>query len=422
MKKLFKSRKKGNVLIYATFAMISFGGFTSLAVDYGRVQLARTQMQNAADAAARYAVTGLYNRTDGLTMSRSMAAAAVAENWVDGTRAAIDQTRDVEYGTWNTSTKSFTPVANSDDANAVRITVRRTKTANGQIPLIFGKMIGIDGVDLMISSVATMDFGNGLGNGPGNGFGGSGTGSVASTSGKGVFEYYIPATSNPWLSGMPKGSIANNDNPHDNPDYAGTPYTDDGTRKTDAGDKGLNGTSYVAEDNWASWGDYAAKKGSPIKAGSIVIQGGLTLTFDGVNGGANNMSSSTLYDGDGNLDWIVNNYNGNENGMSDLYAPINSVVGIFLGDKQPNKVMTALPSQLDFTSPSSRDFTALSPQLRQPFFIGNGRRSNGDLQQFIAPSGATRLFLGTMDGYEWNNNIGGFEVRVVTAAKIVTVK
>jgi hypothetical protein len=65
---------------------------------------------------------------------------------------------------------------------------------------------------------------------------------------------------------------------------------------------------------------------------------------------------------------------------------------------------------------ASRDFASLSPLLKQPFFIGNGLRNDGlSVQQFIVPAGATRLYLGTMDGFGWWNNSGSLEV---TATKV----
>jgi hypothetical protein len=45
-----------------------------------------------------------------------------------------------------------------------------------------------------------------------------------------------------------------------------------------------------------------------------------------------------------------------------------------------------------------------------------------EAQNFIIPTGATRLFLGTMDGYGWYNNIGSFGVTVtqfdITATQV----
>jgi len=76
---------------------------------------------------------------------------------------------------------------------------------------------------------------------------------------------------------------------------------------------------------------------------------------------------------------------------------------------------------LDFTTPAGRDYTVLSPALKQPFFIGDGLTSSGAVQRVIAPAGATRLFLGTMDNYEWNNNEGSFDVTVSSEVATVLV-
>ena len=74
------------------------------------------------------------------------------------------------------------------------------------------------------------------------------------------------------------------------------------------------------------------------------------------------------------------------------------------------------PAALDFSSDASRDFQSLSPALRQPFFIGDGRNSSGEVQKFVAPGGATRLFLGTMDSYGWSDNHGSFTVKIGAAS------
>jgi hypothetical protein len=50
--------------------------------------------------------------------------------------------------------------------------------------------------------------------------------------------------------------------------------------------------------------------------------------------------------------------------------------------------------------------------LKQVFFIGAGATRDGVSRRFVVPKDATRLFLGVMDGYEWNNNYGSFAVRV----------
>jgi hypothetical protein len=97
---------------------------------------------------------------------------------------------------------------------------------------------------------------------------------------------------------------------------------------------------------------------------------------------------------------------------------------VFLSDSAPNGGSSA-PATLDFTTASSRDFSTLSPKLKQPFFIGDGLRNNGDHQTFVVPSGATRLYVGSMDGQQWSDNAGGFSVTVLSGVKferVVTVE
>jgi hypothetical protein len=98
---------------------------------------------------------------------------------------------------------------------------------------------------------------------------------------------------------------------------------------------------------------------------------------------------------------------------------VNALVGVFLDDDSPTGQTT--PPQLDFGD--GLDFQRLEPGLGQIFFIGNGRTSDtntgdydGDEQAFVVPHGATRLYLGTVDGSGWYNNSGSFAVSVSITA------
>lgn len=409
--------RAGATLLYTTVALIGIIAMISLAVDWGRVQVAQTQLQAAADAAARYAAMGLQNDLRGSSAVESNARASVAQNKVDGVTVDFRPNEDLEVGVWNPVTRTFTATDDLDLANAVRVTLRKTAARNSAVPLTFAALIGRNSADIVARSTAYVDFEGYANLGAGNG----------------RFEYYIPATSNPWLSGMPAGTIANPNNPHRNPDYAGIEYSDDGTKKSgerriknDLASRNGTGTSdadntATSSSNWASWGDYAGKKGSPIRAGSIPIVPGASISFDGINGGANNFASSVLYNADGNTSSITRNLRGAENGIADVRAPFNSVIAVFLSDQRPDQAGPA-PAMLDFSSGSSRNYLVLKPQLRQPFFLGDGRTSTGEIQRIVVPEGATRLYIGTMDSWEWNNNVGGFEVTAHVTGKIRTVQ
>jgi hypothetical protein len=59
----------------------------------------------------------------------------------------------------------------------------------------------------------------------------------------------------------------------------------------------------------------------------------------------------------------------------------------------------------------------LSSLLRQVFFIGDGLSGSGTgaVQRFVAPAGATRLFLADLDGLGQNYDNSGQFVVVVSS-------
>ena len=96
-------------------------------------------------------------------------------------------------------------------------------------------------------------------------------------------------------------------------------------------------------------------------------------------------------------------------------------IGLFLNDSAPT--VGGAPAALNMTSAASRDYVSISPQLKQPFFIGDGKRTNGTLHQVVVPTGATRFFMGTHDNVNWANNSGYYMITVNgAAAKIMMVK
>lgn len=358
-RKIFRShrRSRGAVIIWVTVTMLGMMGFCSLAVDLGRVQAAKTEMHAACDAAARFGASGLANVLYGTSAASSNAIAVAGQNLVDGTPLVLTSS-DVQTGIWTSATHTFTANNNPALCNAVKVTAYRTAARGTAIPLIFAKLLGQSTCDVTTSSIAMVSSGANA-------------------------TYTVPATSNPFLAGMPNGSVASQNNPHNNPDYAPT--------------------------------------SSPVQATGISITPGRTLTFDGINGGAtNDYTDPSRYTADGNTGWIANNTNGSENHISDIYCPGNALIGVFLSNSVPTANST--PAALDFSTDASRDFTTLKPALQQIFFIGDGRDSSGAVQNFVVPAGATRMYLATMDSYEWNNNAGSFTMTVHQQGTVAMVQ
>lgn len=134
-------------------------GFCSLGVDWGHVQLVKMELQTAADAAARYAVTGI---ASGVSTAQSMAVDAANDNKADGSAVVLDTATDVEFGTWSSSNKTFTVLTGSarSGANAIRITARRTSATGNAVQLGFAKLIGKPTADVTAVAIATISQSN----------------------------------------------------------------------------------------------------------------------------------------------------------------------------------------------------------------------------------------------------------------------
>ncbi len=178
----------------------------------------------------------------------------------------------------------------------------------------------------------------------------------------GAGSFNVPGTSCPWLAGMPNGST------------------------------GGGGDTAPAE--------------SPVNAAGIQVSAGAVFTFSASGGAFNYPCCGSIGpEGDTNNIYQVSPMNG----MATITAPTVALLGVFLDDNVPSGFSP--PPGLDFSTAAARDFLTLQPSLRQPFFIGDGLTSGGVTQQFVAPAGATRFFLGIMDNVCYDNS-GSFSVTV----------
>lgn len=95
-------------------------------------------------------------------------------------------------------------------------------------------------------------------------------------------------------------------------------------------------------------------------------------------------------------------------GISGYIGPQGPLAGVFLDDTIPDT--GPAPAALNFTPAGlGTDFSTLTPALGQVFFIGDGFNSVPEAQQFIAPAGATRLFLGIPDGFGFVGQPGAYD-------------
>jgi Flp pilus assembly protein TadG len=346
-------RRRGNAMVYTIIVLPAMFAVTSLAVDLGRAQLIKSELQRAADSAARgyLAIRLQYGDAAAQTYGPQLPGLSPVDP-----ASGVAATATVTRGSWNAQTRTFTP--GSGSPFAVRVTMSRTQANNNAVSLPWATLIGRPRVDIDATAIAVL------------------TSPTAQT-------FNVSAQSDPWLAGMPNGSTA-------------------------------------------SYNDVAPAQ-SPRQL-TIPVVPGTYISFSNINGNASHGPTLAPYDPDGKpaiyshgADSPGGPTPAAENGIGDVRMPINAFQGVFLDDNQPN--LTPAPTDVrDYTTAESRSQEFYSDiQKKQPFFIGDGKTGwgTGATQKFLVPPGATRLFVGIMDGHEWSNNVGSFNV---TASVVETIQ
>lgn len=143
------------VLIYVMFAMIAFVLFASLAVDVGHARTTKSQLQFAADAAARAACQDL---PSGVSTAQTTAVSMAAQNYADGTPVVLKTSQDINFGIWDPRTRTFTVLTGSAQANsnAIQIIARRVQSRQNAVSLSFATMFNNGTCDVTASSVACL--------------------------------------------------------------------------------------------------------------------------------------------------------------------------------------------------------------------------------------------------------------------------
>jgi Flp pilus assembly protein TadG len=401
-------RRRGVTMFYIIACLVALMGFVSFAVDLGRVETAKTELRRAADAAAR---AGLAYISQGSSSVQTAAINMAANEKCDGSTVVLASS-NVTLGIWNTSTKTFSTSGSADNVTkfqAVQVTASRTKAGGNAIPLLFGMVLGAKSCDVTASSVAALM-------------------ATQSTT------QFISAQSDIWLAGEAKGTLgsvadggySSASHPYKN-DIAGDPSIAYGQ----AGGPGSSVGSKVSATDYNNQQVY-----NSILQFNLTVTPGSVIQISNVSGQASNEgeftggSGNTYADGTGNGSiWSLSDdganpslaqgtatTSGSEHGISNIITPINSMVGVFLdanaADTASDSNYSTTPSGLDFSTQSARDYTTLEPKLAQSFYTGTGQTSGGTQQTIVVPPHATRLFLGTMDGHEWSNNVGGFTATI----------
>jgi Flp pilus assembly protein TadG/uncharacterized protein YdbL (DUF1318 family) len=145
------NRRLGAIIVLTVLLLVGLFGFVAFTVDVGYISMAKGQLQNATDAAALAAAQAL---DEGPAAARAAAKEVALANTV-GKHPLVLTDEDIEFGSWDDDTGTFTavPAGNEDTADAIRIVGRLSSSRGTQLNLFFAPVIGHDNADLTSSGI-----------------------------------------------------------------------------------------------------------------------------------------------------------------------------------------------------------------------------------------------------------------------------
>jgi Flp pilus assembly protein TadG len=149
--------RRGISIVLVGFLLVVLVGFVSLAVDIGRVRLARAQLQTAADAAARSGAWSLPVSSDDVKLEANAASlnnpciSTASGGAREDAGVLLDTDKDIHFGVWDNTKRTFTELFDNSGttqderraANAVRVVATRYKSRNAPVKLLFAPVLGV---------------------------------------------------------------------------------------------------------------------------------------------------------------------------------------------------------------------------------------------------------------------------------------
>lgn len=138
--------RRGAILVLAAVFMVFILGMAAFTTDFGYIQVQKTRLRAAVDAAALAAIDDLTN--DEAAMAQTINELLLANGY---DTASSDLVVTTEYGNWDVDTRVFTPGSSFSTADSIRLSI----VDNG-IPAFFGPVFGETGYSTGAEAVATL--------------------------------------------------------------------------------------------------------------------------------------------------------------------------------------------------------------------------------------------------------------------------
>jgi len=159
MKNLKSAQNRGFVTVWVVLTLAALLVLIGLAVDTGHAYTVGRELQDAADAAA---LAGAAQISNGTSAAQAAAVAAAGYNNAAGSTVAVSSANDIVFGTYNSTTGTFT--AGATPYTAIQVTARMSSGgSNSAMPLSFGSLVGLKTANITRVAVAFQDTTQGSG-------------------------------------------------------------------------------------------------------------------------------------------------------------------------------------------------------------------------------------------------------------------
>lgn len=150
-----RQNRRGAMLILILLLLVGFMVTVALSIDIAQMNLARTQLRTATDAAAKAAAQTLA-RTQDIDQAIASGQQLAQSNTVVGSPLLLNSSDFVFGRSERPNSGSFVFTASGNPVNSVRVLGRRTSDSpSGSVPLFFGNFLGLDFFETEVSSAAT---------------------------------------------------------------------------------------------------------------------------------------------------------------------------------------------------------------------------------------------------------------------------
>ena len=169
--RLRRHRRRGSILVLSSVVLVVALAFTAFVVDLSYVSLTRTELQNAADAAALAGALELGDQTSASSTSSSTARAKAIQAAIDvagqnraggRTSVFVNGARDVRFGrySYNLATGQYVTLWDVAPYNLIEVTARRdqagSSAGDGPLDLFFAPVFGRDTATTKVISRAAL--------------------------------------------------------------------------------------------------------------------------------------------------------------------------------------------------------------------------------------------------------------------------